>query len=136
MNKRVLLLVEDNIVAATLVEEAVATSGTPFSLVIVHDGLAALDYLSMHVPTLVLLDLNLPGMSGLEVLQTIKRDDRLKVVPVILYTNSSLPEDVLGAYQSHCNAYIHKPVDFDGVVTLIKDIDRFWFSLNVPPPEA
>ncbi len=136
MKKRVLLLVEDNTVASTLVEEAVITSGMPFSLVVVRDGEAALDYLEEQVPTIILLDLNLPGMSGLEILQTIKGDDRLKVVPVILYTNSSLPEDTLEAYQSHCNAYIHKPVDFDGVVELMRDIDRFWFNLNVQPPEA
>jgi CheY-like chemotaxis protein len=109
---------------------------------VVTDGAAALDYLR-HAepytdaprPDLILLDLNLPRRDGREVLQEIKADPDLQHIPVIVLTTSQAEEDVLRSYQLHANAYVTKPVDFDGFIDAIKQIDHFFVSVVQLPPE-
>jgi CheY-like chemotaxis protein len=103
---------------------------------VVTDGAAALDYLRHAAPyteaprpDLILLDLNLPRRDGREVLQEIKADPDLRHIPVIVLTTSQAEEDVLRSYQLHANAYVTKPVDFEGFIEAIKQIDHFFISV-------
>jgi CheY-like chemotaxis protein len=103
---------------------------------VVTDGAAALEYLRQAEPytdaprpDLILLDLNLPRRDGREVLQEIKADPGLQHIPVIVLTTSQAEEDVLRSYQLHANAYVTKPVDFDGFIEAIKQIDHFFVSV-------
>jgi CheY-like chemotaxis protein len=103
---------------------------------VVTDGVAALAYLRREEPytdaprpDLVLLDLNLPRRDGREVLQEVKADEDLRHIPVIVLTTSQAEEDVLRSYQLHANAYVTKPVDFEGFIEAIKQIDHFFVSV-------
>ncbi|SDG47671.1 response regulator [Pseudonocardia oroxyli] len=103
---------------------------------VVTDGDAALSYLRYEEPytdhprpDLILLDLNLPRRDGREVLAEIKNDEQLRSIPVIVLTTSQAEEDVLRSYQLHANAYVTKPVDFDGFIEAIKQIDHFFVSV-------
>jgi CheY-like chemotaxis protein len=103
---------------------------------VVTDGAAALAYLRREepytdapCPDLVLLDLNLPRRDGREVLQEVKADEDLRHIPVIVLTTSQAEEDVLRSYQLHANAYVTKPVDFDGFIEAIRQIDHFFVSV-------
>ncbi|GAA0900793.1 response regulator [Pseudonocardia zijingensis] len=109
---------------------------------VVTDGAAALDYLrheGSHAdaprPDLILLDLNLPRRDGREVLQEIKADPSLRHIPVIVLTTSKAEEDVLRSYQLHANAYVTKPVDFEGFIEAIKQIDHFFISVVQLPSD-
>jgi CheY-like chemotaxis protein len=109
---------------------------------VVTDGAAALDYLRREEPytdaprpDLILLDLNLPRRDGREVLQEIKADPVLRHIPVIVLTTSQAEEDVLCSYRLHANAYVTKPVDFDGFIEAVKQIDHFFVSVVQLPPE-
>jgi CheY-like chemotaxis protein len=110
---------------------------------VVTDGAAALDYLRRAQPyadaprpDLILLDLNLPRRDGREVLQEIKADPDLRHIPVIVLTTSKAQEDVLRSYQLHANAYVTKPVDFDGFIEAVKQIDHFFVSVVQLPPDV
>jgi CheY-like chemotaxis protein len=110
---------------------------------VVSDGESALAYLRReepysHVtrPDLILLDLNLPRRDGREVLAEIKADPELRPIPVIVLTTSRAEEDVLRSYQLHANAYVTKPVDFEGFIEAIKQIDHFFVSVVQLPPEV
>ena len=103
---------------------------------VVSDGSEALAYLRREGeytdaprPDLILLDLNLPRRDGREVLAEVKADDNLRTIPVIVLTTSQADEDVLRSYQLHANAYVTKPVDFDGFIEAIKQIDHFFVSV-------
>jgi CheY-like chemotaxis protein len=103
---------------------------------VVNDGNAALDYLrkqdpygDRETPDLVLLDLNLPGRDGREVLSEIKSDAELAHIPVVVLTTSAADEDVLRSYQLHANAFVTKPVDLDGFIAAIRQIDHFFVSV-------
>jgi CheY-like chemotaxis protein len=111
--------------------------------VVVHDGEEALDYLhargsyrlrSPGHPAVVLLDLKLPKVSGLEVLQSIKQDDRLRTIPVVMLTSSREDKDLQQAYQLGVNAYVVKPVKFGDFVGALKELGVFWAVINEPPP--
>ena len=109
---------------------------------VVTDGAAALDYLRHEGlytdaprPDLILLDLNLPRRDGREVLQEIKADPSLRHIPVIALTTSKAEEDVLRSYQLHANAYVTKPVDFEGFIEAIKQIDHFFISVVQLPSD-
>src|SRR4051812_16249158 len=108
---------------------------------VVTDGAAGMAYLrkeppyeDMPRPDLILLDLNLPRRDGRQVLQEIKDDPDLRHIPVIVLTTSQAEEDVLRSYQLHANAYVTKPVDFEGFIEAIKQIDHFFVSVAHPPP--
>jgi CheY-like chemotaxis protein len=130
-----ILLVEDNVGDVRLTKEAFSEAKVPNRLHVAHDGVAALKFLrkeepygeSPH-PDLVLLDLNLPRKSGLEVLAHIKQDPVLRTIPVIILTSSNAESDVLKSYDNHANAYITKPVELEKYFTIVERIDDFWLA--------
>jgi len=137
------LLVDDNPADAELVLVTLAGSVSP-SIYHVHDGEEALDFLFCRadyaerhfeqLPRLVLLDLKLPKVNGLEVLREIRGDPRTRSIPVVLLTSSKMERDVLEGYRLGVNSYIQKPVDFEEFRETVKDIGRYWLERNEPPP--
>ena len=130
------LLVEDDPGDVLLIREAFAFNKVHNNLNVVNDGEQALAYLRREGeytdaprPDLILLDLNLPRRDGREVLAEVKADDNLRTIPVIVLTTSQADEDVLKSYQLHANAYVTKPVDFDGFIEAIRQIDHFFVSV-------
>ena len=130
-----ILLVEDNPRDAELVGLALKESGIGHKLHVAVDGELALQYLKDKPgPDLVLLDLNIPKYSGIEVLRQIRESERLRSLPVIILTNSNSMEDVKEAYLNGCNAYIRKPLGFDAIQQTIEVIQQFWFRISTLPP--
>lgn len=134
-----ILLVEDNRTDAELIAEALKDSGLSHRLDIITDGAEALRVLKKETdkPHLILLDLNLPRKSGLEVLRVMKRSPKLSLIPVVILTNSKSKDDVAKCYRAHCNAYIRKPIGFDALLATIESTIRFWLRTatlaNEPP---
>ena len=135
-----ILLVEDNPADARLVREALAESDVGAELHWVSSGEEALSFLrhgehhlNAPVPDLVLLDLNLPGLRGQEVLIEIKQDPALRRIPVVVLSSSSARRDVLDAYDAHANSYMVKPVDFDQFLVLVATIRGYWLSSVLLP---
>jgi CheY-like chemotaxis protein len=143
MNK-VILLVEDNASDEKLTVLAFKRCGVSNEIVVMRDGAAALDYIfatgphaGRHagpLPTIVLLDLKLPRIDGLEVLRRIRADERTRRLPVIVLTSSRQDEDVLQSYALGANAYVRKPVEFAAFVEAAKTLGLFWLLMNEPPP--
>ncbi|WP_144124219.1 response regulator [Catellatospora sichuanensis] len=136
-----ILLVEDDAGDALLVADALDTFGLAESIFHVEDGDQALTFLqdaSSPRPDLVLLDLNLPRVSGHTVLSAVKNDQRLSTIPVVVFSTSSNPDDVQASYGSHANAYVVKPQDIDGYDEVIGAIYRFFdeIALRSPAPAA
>jgi len=139
-----ILLVEDNPGDVRLTREVLKDGRIHNELTVAGDGVEALDILyrrGLHAEAkpvdLILLDLNLPRMNGQEVLAEIKRDARLKMIPVIVLTTSSAEADVLSAYDHHANCYITKPVDLDQFVKVVRSIEEFWLTIvRLPGDEA
>lgn len=141
-----ILLVEDQPADVRLTQEILRAGEVANEMHVAQDGEIALDFLRQtgrHEdaprPDLVILDLNLPRMDGLEVLRSIKSDPKLLTLPVIMLTTSGAERDILGAYERHVNAYITKPIDLDEFVGVIRSIERFWLSIVQLPedqPEA
>jgi CheY-like chemotaxis protein len=138
-----ILLVEDNPNDLELTLIALERSNLANDVIVVRDGAEALDYLnctgewakrSAGNPAVVLLDLKLPKIDGLEVLRHIRSTDRLKSMPVVMLTSSSEEKDLLRSYELGVNAYVVKPVDFKEFVRAIADLGIFWAVLNEPPP--
>jgi two-component system, response regulator len=139
----VLLLVEDNATDEKLAVRALARSGVPHSIVVVRDGAEALDYLFVTgshaerdktvVPAVVLLDLQLPRIGGLEVLRRIRADDRTRHLPVVVLTASKRVEDIGQTYALGGNAFVRKTVEFQEFREAMKTIAEFWLALNVLP---
>ena len=130
-----ILLVEDDRGDIRLTQEALVDSDIDHSLNVVRDGAEALDYLYQRgrfaqalPPNIILLDLNLPGKHGHEVLQQIKSDDALKHIPVIVLSTSDNIIDVQASYRLYANSYVTKPEDFDGFKATIQVIENFWFD--------
>lgn len=135
-----ILLVEDNPADARLMNEALADVKAHATVCWVATGEEALDVLrgtqpgsEDRRPDLVLLDLNLPGLHGQEVLMQIKRDPALKRTPVLVLSSSARPEDVRGAYDGHANAYLVKPQTYDGFLTLVGNIRDHWLGAVLLP---
>lgn len=136
-----ILLVEDNPGDVRLTREALRDSKLHNVLHVVEDGVEALTFLRQEEPypyaprpDIILLDLNLPRMSGREVLEIIKNDDALKTIPVVVLTTSDDERDIVASYALHANCYITKPVDMAQFVTIVKNIKDFWFSIVKLPP--
>ena len=138
-----ILLVEDDPKDVELTLTALEEYNLANEVVITRDGAEALDYLycrGSHAgrpaenPAVLLLDLKLPKVDGLEVLQAIKSDDKLKMTPVVVLTSSREEKDMVRSYQLGVNAYVVKPVDFHEFVNAIKELGVFWAVINEPPP--
>lgn len=137
------LLVEDNPSDAELVLVTLGTSAS-YRIYHVHDGEEALDFLFCRgdyaerhagfLPRLLLLDLKLPKVNGLEVLREVRADPRTRSIPVVLLTSSKMERDVAEGYRLGVNSYIQKPVDFEEFRETVKDIGRYWLERNEPPP--
>ena len=131
-----ILLVEDNEGDVGLVEEVFQEAKIMNNLNIAEDGEEAMLFLhkkgkfsNVSSPDIILLDLNLPGKDGREVLKEIKEDNELKRIPVVILTTSKAEEDILKSYNLHANSYITKPVDFDQFIRVIKSIENFWLDI-------
>ena len=145
MSDRFILLVEDNPDDEALTLRAFKKSKLVNEIVVAHDGAEALDYLfgrGAHagrdvsvLPAVVLLDLRLPKIDGLEVLRRIRADERTKLTPVVILTSSKEEQDLINGYLSGANSYIRKPVDFDKFLQVAEHLDLYWLVLNEPPPE-
>jgi two-component system response regulator len=146
MNKeQVILLVEDNDDDAELTAMAFREAKIANPLLRVEDGVEALDYLFARgkhaarnrtdLPAVVLLDLNLPRMSGLDVLAALRADEQSRHLPVVVLTSSTEEKDRLQAYYHHANSYVQKPVDYDQFVAAARQLGLYWTVLNVRPPE-
>ncbi|UUX97870.1 response regulator [Aquabacterium sp. J223] len=138
-----ILLVEDDKRDLELTLVALERSQLANDVIVVRDGAAALDYLKREGdyasrpegnPAVVLLDLKLPKVNGLEVLKTVRATDTLRSMPVVMLTSSHEESDVLRSYELGVNAYVVKPVEFKEFVAAIADLGVFWAVLNEPPP--
>ena len=140
MSAKTILLVEDNPDDVELTRLAFAQSGQDIRLDVARDGVEALDYLFARgahagrvgepLPTLVLLDLNLPKLNGREVLKAIRESEPTRALPVVVLTTSAEPPDVRSMGLLHANSYIQKPVDFDRFVWAVKQVGLYWLVLN------
>ncbi len=140
MRKKFILLVEDNPDDEALTLRALRKDRILNEILVAHDGAEALDYLfgadfEMRVmPELILLDLKLPKVDGLEVLRRIRADKRTKLLPVVILTSSDEEQDLLESYTSGANSYIRKPVDFTQFTEAIRQMNLYWLVLNESPP--
>jgi CheY-like chemotaxis protein len=139
-----ILLVEDDPADVQIAQRALAATGGRADLIVVRDGVEAVDYLlrrgpygadpGWRSPALVLLDLNLPRVHGLDVLRQIRAQPPLSSVPVIVLTTSRHPEDVRQTYAAGANTYIEKPQDFDRFVEVLQTIQHYWLDTALLPP--
>lgn len=138
MNKKmVILLVEDNPDDEELTRLAFAESRLLNEVVVARDGQEALDYLfnpGHDVPNLVLLDLKLPKVDGLEVLKCIREHSRTAMLPVVMLATSKEESDLINSYRRGCNSYIRKPVVFSEFIEAVRQLGMYWLVLNEPPP--
>jgi two-component system, response regulator len=144
MTEQTILLVEDSSSDEELTLRALKKSGLANPVVVARDGSEALDYLfaqgafverdARDLPQVVLLDLNLPKIGGLEVLRRIREDERTKLLPVVILTSSSEEKDLLLGYASGANGYVVKPVDFTQFSDVVRQLGMFWLLINQPPP--
>jgi CheY-like chemotaxis protein len=146
MRDKIILLVEDNPDDEELTVRAFKASKLSNLIVVTHDGAEALDYLFgtgpyagrdlTTMPTLVLLDVNLPKIDGLEVLSRLRADPRTKRLPVIVLTTSQEQDEVFKAYDRGCNSYVRKPVASAQFHDAVNQLGLYWLIHNVPPPES
>lgn len=143
-NLKRILLAEDDEKDIDLTLAALAEINVANKIDVVRDGEEALDYLFKRAryanrengdPVVVMLDLKMPKVDGLEVLKQIKGDDKLRKIPVVILTSSKMESDLITSYELGVNAYVVKPVDFDNFMTAIKELGSFWAILNETPSE-
>lgn len=145
MEDKWILLVEDNPDDVELTRRAFRKNNIMNELVVARDGKDALDRLfgeepyrrgiTYRLPTLVLLDLKLPRIDGLEVLQRMRGDERTRYIPVVILTSSREEQDIISGYRLGCNSYIRKPVDFEQFMEAVQRLGMYWLLVNEPPPE-
>ena len=137
LEPKTILLVEDNPDDEKLTLRAMRQSEIPNIVVVAHDGAQALDFIlgngktGRRLPALVLLDLKLPKVSGLEVLEKLRSDMRTRTLPVVILSSSDEERDVLQSYLLGANSYIRKPVDFDEFIDSVKQLGEYWLSINL-----
>jgi CheY-like chemotaxis protein len=138
-----ILLAEDSVQDIELTLNALAENNITNSVTVARDGAEALDYLCKRGkfagrangnPVLLLLDLKMPKVDGLEVLRAVKSDPRLRTIPVVVLTSSREEQDVVRSYELGVNAYVVKPVEFDKFLRAVRDLGLFWMLVNEPPP--
>jgi two-component system, response regulator len=142
MNNKVILLVEDNPRDEALTQRALKKSNIVNQVVVAHDGVEALDHLFGNkekeiaplVPQLILLDLKLPRINGLQVLERMRSDERTKRLPVVVFTSSNEEEDLINSYNLGANSYVRKPVEFEKFLEATKQLGLYWLVLNEPAP--
>ncbi len=144
--RRTILLVEDNPDDVELTRRALDESHVANALDVVQDGVEALEYLfaegeyagrdASDLPAVVLLDLKLPRVDGLEVLRRIRADERTRVLPVVVLTSSNEERDIIESYNLGANSYVRKPVDFEQFLEATKTLGLYWLVINQPPPRT
>lgn len=144
LSDKVILLVEDNPDDEALTLRALQKNNILNQVVVARDGVEALDYIfgtgayagrdTRIQPQIVLLDLKLPRVDGLEVLRRMRADPRTATQPVAILTTSNEDRDILSSYQLGANSYIRKPVDFEQFIEAVRQLGMYWLVLNVPPP--
>lgn len=145
MDKKMILLVEDNPDDEELTLRALKKNNIVNDVAVVRDGAEALDYLfctgryasrnSSDLPQVVLLDLNLPKMGGLEVLRRIRENEKTRLLPVVILTSSKEEQDLIQGYSLGANSYVRKPVDFNQFVDAVRQLGLYWLVLNEAPPK-
>lgn len=145
MEDKVILLVEDNPDDEALTLRAFKKNNIKNSVVVMRDGAEALDYLfgtGQHagrdvtdLPQVMLLDLKLPKVDGLEVLRRVRADERTQFLPVVILTSSKEEQDLMTGYRLGCNSYVRKPVNFDEFVEAAHQLGLYWLVLNEAPPK-
>lgn len=144
MSEQIILLVEDNPDDQALTLRALKKNHITNEVVVAKDGVEALDYLfgtgqyagrdASNLPELVLLDLKLPKIDGLEVLARMRADPRTKLLPVVVLTSSREERDLIDSYTSGANSYVRKPVDFTEFTDAVRQLGLYWLLINQPPP--
>ncbi len=143
MISKTILLVEDNPDDEELTLLALRESKILNEVVVAHDGLEALAYLlgtensgrqRTHMPELILLDLKLPKLDGLEVLKRLRADPRTELIRIVILTSSSEEEDMLASYRGGANSYVRKPIEFHKFAEAVKQVGMYWLLLNEAPP--
>ena len=145
MNQTTILLIEDNPDDVELTLHAFQKNHMANDVVVATDGAEGLDYLfgtgkyagrdADEAPALILLDLQLPKIGGLEVLRKVREDERTKRIPVVILTTSDEEEDIVNGYNGGANSYLRKPVDFAEFMNAVKQLEMYWMVLNTPPPK-
>ncbi|MBO3458844.1 response regulator [Aetokthonos hydrillicola Thurmond2011] len=144
LSNKMILIVEDNPDDEALAIRALRRNKIINEIVVAHDGVEALDYLFgtgtyagrniSAKPSVILLDLKLPRVDGIEVLRRLRGDERTRLLPVVILTTSSEEQDMLNSYNLGCNSYIRKPVDFIQFSEAIRQLGMYWLLMNEPPP--
>lgn len=145
-----ILLVEDNPDDRELMKLAFAQEEIPHNLIVVSNGIEALDYLNQQasnntleesedvslagMPSLIMLDLNMPKVDGIEVLRQIRAAPRTRLLPVVVISSSNEPQDLIDSYINGCNSYIRKPIHFTQLQNFAKEISTYWLTVNQLPP--
>ena len=146
MANKIILLVKDNPDDEELTLRALEKNNIQNDVVVVRDGVEALDYLfgtgayadrdTNVMPAVILLDLKLPKVDGLEVLRRIRADERTKLLPVVILTSSDEEQDRINGYGSGANSYVRKPVEFGQFIEAVRQLGLYWLLLNEPPPRV
>jgi len=145
LRNKTILLVEDNADDEALTLRALKKSNILNEVAVARDGAEALDYLfaagayagrsASNLPQVVLLDLKLPKVDGLEVLRRLRSDERTKLLPVVILTSSKEETDIINGYEFGCNSYVRKPVDFVEFAESVRQLGLYWLVLNEQPPK-
>ena len=146
MAEKMILLVEDNPDDEELTTRALRKANIANEIVVARDGREALDFVFgegahtgrdlSRMPAVILLDLKLPKLNGLDVLQRLRADDRTKFIPTVVLTSSSEDEDMVRSYRFGANSYVRKPVEFGSFANAVSQLGVYWMLLNEPPPRT
>lgn len=143
MESKLILVVEDNPLEVALTTRALRHCQVEHDVVVAHDGTEAIAFLTgvdqyegrdtSELPNLILLDMRLPDMEGLDVLRHIRSDERMKQVPVVVLTSSSEEDDLVNSYELGANSFVRKPVDFNAFTTVVRQLGLYWLVVNELP---